>query len=75
MKRYFAKIDSPPEKALQEVEGVLQKHGMIIERSYDGLNVIYKGKRYNLTDSEGNDSCGCLPRSFESERMKVADHD
>lgn len=69
----YAKENSSPEIALQEVESVLQKHGMTIERSFNGLAVIYKGKEYRLRDVESGEGFGQLPRSLESERMQLVE--
>jgi hypothetical protein len=62
--------NSKLEKALQEVEAVLQKHNMRIEQGYGGLDISFNGETFETVDLE---TCGqkvlSFPRSFESERV------
>lgn len=63
----------PVEKALQEVEGVLNKHGMRIYYSYDGLELEMGGVSYKMKDIENHEKVLQIPRFVESERIIVSD--
>jgi hypothetical protein len=58
------------EKALQEVEAVLQKHDLRIEQGYGGLNVYFRGETFETIDTESpNEKIHAFPRSFDSEKV------
>jgi len=62
--------NSDLEKALKEVESVLQKHQMTIEMNYGGLAVSFRGQIFDTIDTENfADKIHSFPRSFESERV------
>ena len=63
------KPDAPPEKALQELEDVLQKHKMQITHGYRGFEVSFGGQSYELRDIEMYEGSQSLPRMVDSERM------
>jgi hypothetical protein len=69
----IATENHPIEKALQEVEAVMQKHGMRIYYSYDGLELDMNGTSYKMKDIETREKVLQIPRFADSERIIVSD--
>ena len=64
------KLDSPQEKALQEVEDVLLKHNIQINHIYCGVAITIGKKTYKIVDTDTGEESADLPRSFDTERLQ-----
>jgi len=62
------KVSSRVDRALQEVEAVLEQHGMEIAIGFGGLVVRMGGVSYQLEDIENGGYC-TLPRALDTERL------
>lgn len=70
----IAKLDSPPEICLREIEAILSKYQAILTTTHNGglrLEMQSNGKTVptKICDTETGRDCDVLPRFFDSEKI------
>lgn len=64
-KLYKLTNNHPVLKAIEEMAKVADEHGVQIISKYNGLGVLYKGKVYDLRDTENKEQNQEFPSSIE----------